>query len=886
MSKLLFAGAASCLFMSGCGQKDAIPTAKEEPSPQSEQGFSVQYTVDTAPSGPGTDAQISQNLYGIFLEDINFALDGGMYAELVKNRSFEYGSLASGGNLHGWVNGDPQGGLSVQVVDGSTNGTALNGANPHYAVIENQSPEYLGIFNKGFEEGLSVQEGETYICNLFLRASAGYGSEVHVSVKDADSKVLGEAVIPSITGSWAKYSVSLPITQEVTPGEELRFYLEIGEGCVWADMVSLMPEDTYKGLPIRKDIGLYLEALTPSFLRFPGGCVIEGKDLESMYSWKDSIGSGAQFMVNGQMTVGDPAVRPMGRSIWTGNANYPYYTTYGIGFYEFFCLCEALDCMPVPVLNAGMTCQVQSPEYIVFEPDSPEFAQCVQDALDLVEFCKGDASTKWGQVRTAMGHPEPFDLTYIGIGNEQWQTEYFEHYSLFVQAFEDAAAQNPSLYEGIQLIVANSTSSGDRVGWNYLENHPDDLTGLVDEHYYESPDWFLTHTKRYDGYDRDTQAKVFLGEYAAKSNTLEAALAEAAYMTGLERNSDIVEMACYAPLFANQVSNQWTPDMIWLSQSSLFGSVNYYVQKMFSNHLGKILLPSHLQVSLTESESSLTGKIGLGTWQTNAAFDNLKVVSNEDGSVLYSCDFSDPEDLRSKDWDIHEGDWSIQDGRLIQENTKDPADTNTGDVLYLGDPSWSNYTVTVDVEKLQGKEGFLLPIAVTNSANNIFWNIGGWGNTVSCLQSVTSHVKSGQLSGTVKNLTLQEGQVYHLKVQVEGRQIKCYLNDTLYVDYTLETPDPIYETASLDEQGNVILKLVNVTSSLAQIQITLNDLDISQYQPQGTVTVLVGTDLQEANSYEEPEKLVPQETTLDVAQTMTYQLPPYSVNIIQIPKKD
>jgi alpha-L-arabinofuranosidase len=483
-----------------------------------------------------------------------------------------------------------------------------------------------------------------------------------------------------------------------------------------------------------------------------------------------------------------------------------------------------------------------------------------------------------------MGHSEPFELQYIGIGNEQWQTEYFEHYQIFVEAFEDAAAQNPALFDGIELIVANSTTSGDRVGWNYLEGHPDGITGLVDEHYYEAPDWFLTNTKRYDGYSRDTQAKVFLGEYAAKSNTLEAALAEAAYMTGLERNSDIVELACYAPLFGNQVSNQWTPDLIWRSQSTIYGSVNYYVQQMFANNIGSTRLPSALEVSGAETETSLQGKIGLGTWQTSAAYDNLKVVSNEDGSVLYSSDFEDAEEIRSKDWDEHEGDWSITDGRLVQVHTGDPADANTGDVIYIGDPAWTDYTLTVDAEILSGREGFLLSVAATNSANNIFWNLGGWANTVSCLQSVSDRVKSGQLSGTVKNCSLKRGQVYHLKVEVSGRQIKCYVDDTLFIDYTAQTADPFYETASIDSNGDVILKLVNVTGSTAQSTITLEDLDMTQYASAGSVTILSGTDLKDANTFAAPEKLVPLETNLDVAQTFTYQLPPYSVNIIRIPK--
>ncbi|MDE7232114.1 MAG: hypothetical protein K2N37_03465 [Lachnospiraceae bacterium] len=305
--------------------------------------------------------------------------------------------------------------------------------------------------------------------------------------------------------------------------------------------------------------------------------------------------------------MGDVAIRPQGKSIWQGSKANPYYTTYGLGFYEYFEFCEALGCMPVPVLNAGMTCEIQSPFYKVYSIADEEFKQYVQDALDLVEFCKGDASTTWGAVRIAMGHEEPFDLKYIGIGNEQWQSEYHRHYKQFVKAFEEAAVSDPALYGDVKLIVANGTVSASEDGWNYLILNPDSVTTLVDEHYYETPEWFLANTDRYDSYDRNAQAKVFLGEYAAKANTLDAALAEAAYMTGLEKNGDIVEMACYAPLFSHAKLNQWVPDMIFYSNDDIFGSANYYVQQLYGNNAGKYSLPSELTgaADLTLYESAV-----------------------------------------------------------------------------------------------------------------------------------------------------------------------------------------------------------------------------------------------------------------------------------------
>ena len=436
---------------------------------------------------------------------------------------------------------------------------------------------------------------------------------VYVTLYNEDGTVYDEQTVEGISEQWCKYGTTL--TANATANRKVRLAVSFPAGTACFDMISMMPQDTYKGLPIRKDFGEYLEALNPAFLRFPGGCVIEGRDEESIYSWKDSIGGGLSFNINGESTVGDIATRPQGKSIWQGSKANPYYTTYGLGFYEYFEFCEALDCMPVPVLNAGMTCEIQSPFYKVYSIADEEFKQYVQDALDLVEFCKGDGNTTWGAVRIAMGHEEPFELKYIGIGNEQWQSEYHQHYKQFVKAFEEAAVSDPELYGDVELIVANGTVSASEDGWNYLILNPDSVTTLVDEHYYETPEWFLSNTNRYDSYDRNAQAKVFLGEYAAKANTLEAALAEAAYMTGLEKNGDVVEMACYAPLFSHAKLNQWVPDMIFYSNDGIFGSANYYVQQMYGNHAGDYSLNTELagaaEQTLYESAVDMDGDVVL-----------------------------------------------------------------------------------------------------------------------------------------------------------------------------------------------------------------------------------------------------------------------------------
>lgn len=627
--------AAFAVSLAGCGQSGTTETdsgaaqrteAQTDSGAQSdpvdgqaagseESGDGVTYRVHTDIEGLDESHRISDTLFGIFLEDINYAVDGGMYAELIKNRSFEYGMEARDGQLHGWEGTSEAVNFSVQ--DGSGDGTALNENNPQYVVVENTGASSVspteGISNKGFLEGIAIAQGASYDVSFYAKSEDRSVDQVCVTLFNEDGTVYDEKTVEGISDQWQKYETVL--TADATANRKVRLAVKIPTGTACFDMISMMPQDTYQGLPIRKDFGEYLEALNPAFLRFPGGCVVEGRDEESVYSWKDSIGEGLSFAVNGETTVGDIAVRPQGKSIWQGSAANPYYTTYGLGFYEYFEFCEALDCMPVPVLNAGMTCEIQSPFYKVYSIADEEFRQYVQDALDLVEFCKGDENTTWGAVRIAMGHEAPFDLKYIGIGNEQWQMEYHQHYKQFVKAFEEAAESDPELYGDIRLIVANGTVSESEDGWNYLILNPDSITTLVDEHYYQTPEWFLANTDRYDSYDRNAQAKVFLGEYAAKANTLDAALAEAAYMTGLEKNGDVVEMACYAPLFSHEKLNQWVPDLIFYSNDGIFGSANYYVQQMYGNNAGDYSLDTELsgapEQTLYESAVDAEGDVVL-----------------------------------------------------------------------------------------------------------------------------------------------------------------------------------------------------------------------------------------------------------------------------------
>lgn len=842
--------------------------------------LSYNLSIDTDTSVLDESYDISEMLYGIFFEDINYAIDGGIYAEMIKNRSFEFDELASDGGKTGWGADDN---ITFEIIDGSTDGTSLNSNNPHYATIENLNTEFSGIRNRGILDGIALEEGKEYRLSLFVKGLDGYTGPVKIWLTDQvdQTKNYGEAIIENVTGEWWKYTVTFTATETVSSA--VRCHVMIEQGKIAIDMVSLFPVDTYKNREngLRADVVEYLAALEPKFIRFPGGCVVEGKTYESQYSWKDSIGNGMEFTINGEVTVGDVAVRPQGIDIWAdlnGTSDNPYYMTYGVGFYEYFLLCEDLDALAIPILNAGMLCPIQSPNYQYLDINSDEFKQYIQDALDLVEFCRGDESTKWGAVRISMGHKEPFELKYVGIGNEQWQEEYYVHYAEFVKAFEQAAIDNPEMYGDIELIVANGPVSGDRYGWNKVNaNGGLEYAALVDEHYYQTPEWFLANTERYDSYERGT-TKVFLGEYAAKSNNWTAALAEAAYMTGLERNGDVVEMACYAPLFGN-TKTQWTPDMIWLTNNSLYGSVNYYIQKLFSANVGTTLLKTEFE-SESNASSGLCGMVGVGTWSTSAEFDNIKVVSNEDDSVLYEQDFSDKNSL--DEGNVVTGSFSVKDGVLVQSSTAGTKSETTGDVVYFGDTSFTDYTFTCTAKKTGGDEGFLIPIAVQDKDNNIFWNIGGWGNTVSCIQIVSGGSKSDQVDGTVKDIVLMPNKEYKLKVIVSGNNVKCFLNNILMVDYTHNSTESVYQVTSTDETGDIIVKLVNVSGNEAVINTTIESFE--NYNSTADVIQMAGSSGSDSNSINNPEKLVPEESTIEVSEEFEYTLPKYSVTIIKIHK--
>ncbi len=848
---------------------------------------------------------ISELLFGIFFEDINFAADGGLYAEKVVNRSFEFTDIAKDDQLYGWsVIGDAE--ATVKVND--TNG-ALNENNTNYLVLKNNSLSPSGVANVGFLDGMSLEAGDTYRFSVYAKGVDGYNGKVYAKLC-IGNEVVGQGVIPQIADEWEKYELVITSSKTAASDVTLRLMIDKGEACF--DMVSLFPTDTFMSREngMRKDLGYMLKELEPKFLRFPGGCIIEGYDDNTAYDWKDSIGAGADgepLYFNGG--YGDVAARKQGTNLWTNisatDDPHPSFMTYGLGFYEYFQLAEDIGAVGVPVLNCGLFCQMRGQGPV--EMNTPEFNGYIQDMLDLVEFCRGDADSKWGKVRASLGHPEPFELKYICIGNENEGEVYFERYEAFLDAFNEAKANAPALYEGLELIYSagafdathgENYLSSYEFAENWLKNNPgydvNDFAGATDQHYYNNPNWFLQNTDYYDeeNYKRNPDEmtdtiygggiNVFLGEYAARSNRLEAALAEAAYMTGLERNGDIVKMAAYAPLFGNLTATHWSPDLIWYNNNLCTGSISYYMQKLFSKNQGSKLLDSQLDGALVE-QKTLSGKVGVGTWYTAAEFDNVKVVNNETGEILGKDDFS----LHNFLWNwekASDGDFKIRNGKLIQPST-DMAYSNTGSVAYFGDTQWENYTYTLEATKLEGEEGFIIPFAVKDIDNNYFWNIGGFGNTVSCLQKIENGAKDGRIIGTVKPFTAEVGKTYELKVEVNGRDVRCYIDGELYVDFETgsDCEAEAYQVVSTDETGDIIIKLVNVTGEAKTFAVDVKNADVKS---DAKVYQVAGESLADDNILGEKEDCVMEEFILKgFSEKFNYTAPKYSATVIRLEKE-
>ena len=570
---------------------------------------------------PGSSIQ--PTMWGIFFEDINFAADGGIYAELVKNRSFEFYKP-----LMGWKILKPDTTTGILII----NQSKTNPANPRYARITLAEGEpSFGLSNAGFR-GMGIKKGMAYHFSILARQMESSPLKMRIELVNPKGEVIGTTNLAPEEKEWKKYTVSFVATA-TEPKAKLNLWFE-GKGSFDIDMISLFPDDTWKNRPggLRADLVQLLADLRPGFLRFPGGCIVEGRDLENRYQWKKTIGNieDRHLIVNRWNTEFAHRLTP------------DYFQSFGMGFFEYFQLAEDIGAEPLPILNCGMACQFNTAEVVPMDQLDPY----IQDALDLIEFANGSANSKWGKVRTQLGHPAPFNMKFIGIGNEQWGTQYIERYTVFVKAIKEK-------YPNIKIVTGTGPSPTGK-DFDFAAKELKKLNAeIVDEHYYANPEWFFQNATRYDNYDRNS-FKIFAGEYAAQSkftcspdnhNNWKCALSEAAFMTGLERNADVIYMCSYAPLFAHVDAWQWTPDLIWFDNLKSFGTANYFVQKLFSNNKGTEVLPMFLE------NKPITGQNGL---YASAVFDKntdeiiLKLVNSTEKAQTANVVLESTKKLGSK----------------------------------------------------------------------------------------------------------------------------------------------------------------------------------------------------------------------------------------------
>lgn len=530
-------------------------------------------------------ADVQPTMWGIFFEDINLGADGGIYAELIKNRSFEFFKPLMGWKtMRASAQDNPAITARVALQEGEI--TILNrpnktSTNPRFmrVSLNNHLKGSLGLQNEGFR-GMGIKKDLRYDFSVLYNQKAG-NIKLHLELLSEKGDVIGSTVFtPSPTNNaWKKGEISFNATATDAKAK-FNIWFE-GSGTIDLDMISLFPSDTWKGRKggMRADMIQLLADMKPGFMRFPGGCIVEGYDLSLRYQWKKTIGP-----VEERKTIIN-----RWNNEFTHRPAPDYFQTFGLGFFEYFQLSEDIGAEPLPILNCGMACQFNSTELAPLDALNPY----IQDALDLIEFANGSTATKWGKIRADMGHPKAFNLKMMGIGNENWGPQYVERLNAFQKAIK-------AKYPNFKLVCSSGTDpNGDR--FDYLNGELRKMkVDFIDEHYYRRPEWFLSNAKRYDSYDRKSVSKVFAGEYAGQSdhtvsvnnkNNWRTAIAEAAFLTGLERNADVVNMASYAPLFAHIDGWQWTPNLIWVDNLRSYGTANYQVQKLYSTNKGTQVMP-------------------------------------------------------------------------------------------------------------------------------------------------------------------------------------------------------------------------------------------------------------------------------------------------------
>jgi alpha-L-arabinofuranosidase len=696
--------------------------------------------IDPAKAGP----RLNPRMYGIFLEEINHGVDGGLYAELIRNRGFEDAKPPEGflyrngrwmdsegpraynagfSRFGYFTNGLPFWSL---VQEGPAKGSMnLDSSEPLSAAtprslrleIDELSTGRLGIANEGFW-GIGVKQGEDYNLTFWARGTEGFSGPLRASLETTDGSPCSQtAELKGITRQWKQFHATLRGKRSES---KARFVLAAGaKGTVWFDLVSLFPANTFKHRPngLRPDLAQMLADLKPGFVRFPGGCVVEGGTIETSYDWKKTVGPLEQR-----------------EEVWGA---WNYRRTHGLGFHEYLQFCEDIGAEPLYVGFAGETCMFRRAEDVPME----QMGWVVTNFLDAIEYANGSAATRWGKLRASQGHRKPFGLKMVEVGNENGTREFPARYRLVHTALKQ---KYPTL-----------TYIADMSFPRYMGEETFDME---DNHFYNSPQWFMNNVGHYDQRDRklppvyDGEVAVTSGEGGRDKGNLIAALGEGAFLMGLERNADVVRQVSYAPLLANVRGRTDWHGMIYFDSTRAFGTVSYYLWKLFGRNRPDCTLATDVRMASSQPPA-ISGAIGLGTWETSSEFKDIRVEKN--GQLLYASDFA----KEAEGWKPEGGKWSVIDGAYRQ------AATAVG-LSYFGDENWSDYTLTLKARKLRGAEGFLVCFG-RKGQDKYWWNVGGWGNTEHAIEFNQNPV-GPRIAGSV-----EPNRWYDLKVEVSGPLIRC-----------------------------------------------------------------------------------------------------------------
>ena len=804
-----------------------ILSAAEESSTRAGKTGPVVVDIDLEKQG----AACPKTLWGIFFEDINYAADGGLYPELLANRGFDWQTK----ELEGWerdARGDGMARITRQYGKPVHEATAT-----HLRIEAFGAGEGVGVRNRGYH-GMYVEAGKKYTLSFYARGLDGYKGNLRAvleaggrplcsyTVKNDQLKIGAprEGALFELP-DWTRFETVF--TPNATADDATFSILLDQAGAVELEQVSLFPQDTFNGRKngLRKDLVQKLKDLKPGVFRFPGGCLTEGRDWPLWYDWKLSVGDGTLESRS---------------CIWN---TWGYWQSMGLGYYEYFCLCEDIGAEPLPVMNGGITCQFAKPWDIA---PLREIDYFTKNFCDLIEFANGDpATTKWGALRAKMDHPKPFNLKYLGIGNENWD-------EVFVDRYEAIAKELRKRHPEIRL-VSSAGPGVDRATFRYAWNRiTTEIADILDEHYYENPAWFFANANRYDAYPRTaSRPKVYVGEYAChvpgRANNLYAALCEAALMAGFERNSDIVEMTSYAPLFCKIGGTQWKCDMIWYNNAQSFGTPSYYVQKLFSNNLPTRVVPSRI-TNVAGVLNPPEGRVALQTWKTTAEFKDIKVTAL-DGRTLFEG-LPDP----AKCSRAAHGQWSLQNGVLCQ-SAGDQSDT----ALRFGDATWRDYTFTFKARRTGGAEAFMAQVMVGNKGSRYLRvNLGGWDNKESAFENFG--LKIGNPIRIPDSYELNRW--YAIAIRVKGNVVQVDVDGKKKLETTVEQQDTptFFQTCGYDAATNeLVVKLVNVNEEPRTAK-----LNFGRALPAGQVKVqLLTGERGWVNSLEAPTKVSPREMTVD-----------------------